>query len=286
MTEFTTSPNDAVIYCNFSDAEILSSYGRYNEHCISIKYNKRIGRNRTQITYWAVGYIELFRSYMKMVPMYNQQKEKWDEAVHDVFKVEVDKDFVSNMGKVFDKHSWIKTAFPCDPHKMPVTDFSRVWRSGTDSIIGILSTARLIGNSDELMYENYKDPTDPTMPVSARIGKHGVKDCLYKINQEVYPDFHVVKPYEIFYGIETGVLEWKGRHLNKSELSRYYEISKVDNIWADKLKSWYMYRDPSDGDTRPRLVKSARKTIYDSLLLKGHKKEENKNLDVYDIYTR
>jgi len=85
------------------------------------------------------------------------------------------------------------------------------------------------------------------------------------------------------------VKEPKVIHYSISEILKDYTIPDAYDIWAWKLERFYStntYRSLNVTDTyiRSILLRSARKTIYESLLTNKHKEEEIDNLNEYGMY--
>lgn len=293
MTYSTKPPEWSKPILNIGNTEILCGPGKFDDYCIITKFQEPISKNKSRTIYLYVDNIELYRSYMKSLPinpMNIQDQKKWDELNFDLFKMKVGENyegFADNIKKVFEKHNWIISRFSGVANK---NDFFRAWKTTINNICGILCIARLIGDSRDRLCKKYENSTDPHMPVSVRIGKHATKDCLYKINKGIYPDFYEVKPYTDLHIMKSIVKEPKVIHYSINEILKDYRIPDAYDIWARKLERFYKtetYRElfvVPDEHIRSILLRSVRKTIYESLLSKDHKEEEIDNLNDYGMY--
>jgi hypothetical protein len=250
--------------------------GKFDDNQVVIEYLSppiRYRKTKQIIKRWKVYDYEVYEGYIVDNRMYIGHQREWDNLVFDTFNVEVDEQFVNNMEKVFEKHSWIKSVFT---GTSPKNHFSRAWPLGLYNIQGVIITARLIGKARDLLYDSFEDPSE--CPISACIGKHGTKDCLYKINQQIYPDFN----------IEKG---WVAEHFNISELLKYENFSEKESVkyiverWAAKLDNFYRrWGGNKDSDAKDEIKKLAQKTISGTSLSYDDKEMEKNELLKYQMY--
>lgn len=270
MTEFTIT-KDCIKICDVGTAEILFCYGAFDGNMVTIKYNKKISGITTKVTGYSPKDYDIYRSYIILNRMYAKHQIEWDYLIFDLFKVELDNknlNFIQNVDKLLEKHSWIKSTFS---EIRPINHFTRVWETGLENIKGLLVIIRLIGEAREILYNSFENPAE--IPISACIGKYGTKDCLYKINQEKYPDFKADR---------------SGRHHNVSELLKIKEVSENEiteyfiKSWASKLEKWYKYEPGEDPeDIKLAIKKLAKEAIGRTELSNSDKKIEYNILELY-----
>jgi hypothetical protein len=130
-----------------------------------------------------------------------------------------------------------------------------IWPAAFDNIFGFSIVALLIGYGRDHLFNRYEDPSE--VPISAAFGRLMTKDCLFKIINGVYYDFHRIS--KDFYGTGHFVYEDIPKLHKKGEI----EIDEIDK----------------KGKSMDQIINMVNEKYAQYLVIwqKWHKEEETKN---------
>lgn len=257
---------------------VIYYYGYSRMAAKTIRYKPKKKPLSLKIMDW-----RLYLTFIEIITGYSGHQKDWKNYINALFNIRIpllikmiERDefgndniveivnprFISEVENAILEHNWIISIF--NIKFLANNGLKEIWPRSFDNIFGFSIIALLIGYGRDHLYNRYEDPRD--VPISAALGRLMTKDCLFKIINGVYYDFH--RKYRDFYNtgyfnyedvsklhkkgeIEIDQIDKKGKGVNQI-------INMINEKYAQYLVMWQKHDKEREtkNEARYRIVES------------------------------
>lgn len=252
---------------------VIYYYGYSRIAAKTIRYTPKKKQLSLKIKDW-----RLYLTFIETITGYSGHQKDWKNYINALFNIRiplliktikrdelgndniieiVNPRFISEIENVILEHNWIISTF--NINFLANNGLKEIWPRAIDNIFGFSIVALLIGYGRDHLYNRYEDPRD--VPISAALGRLMTKDCLFKIINGVYYDFHrntgylnyedIISKLHKKGEIEIDQIDKKGKDMNQI-------INMINEKYAQYLVMWQKYNKECEtkNEARYRIAES------------------------------